>query len=124
MNSWFPSGPRIGDGMTSKFIQCNSDCAKAKIFSTHCCRIFSSFTTPCLPMFPRSVSNCGLTSTAIQADGARSGWHGGRTFVSEMNDTSPTNMLIGSGISSVESCRAFVFWRLMTRGSATSLGWS
>ena len=77
-------------------------------------------TIPPFPTFSGPASNCGFTSAMISPSGARRSRTAGRTFSSEMKETSITARSGVSGSASGRRWRMLVRSRTVTRGSLRS----
>src|SRR5437016_4772164 len=119
-NSRFPFGPLSGDAVTPRTCQPRiTEKRASREMTAWCCP--GSRTTPPLPTAPRPTSNCGFTSATSSPPGASRPNAAGRTFSSEMNETSTVTTSGASAKRRGSSARAFICSMTTTRGSLRSL---
>src|SRR6185437_14000825 len=118
-NSWFPSAPAIGDGITPTFCQ-PSETTAAETLSTASRCAAGSRTMPPLPMCSRPASNCGLTRMMASRSSGAAANTGSSSNVAEMKETSITRSEAWESSAPGSRRRALVRSRRWTRESLRS----
>ena len=107
-NSWFPSAPLIAEGATPSKESRRSFQQRSRFFRR--LLVHRGITHDAAAAdIGRCSSNCGLISARITPFAVTKSIALGKIKVSEMNETSITQICTGSGTSACERNRAFSF---------------